>query len=70
VSAPREPVVRAPDDSGEAEAGDGAAHAPSRRGFLGGLATAIAAVAVVRVVEREAAPEVPAPSRPRWIGHY
>lgn len=61
----REPET--PDDPETATAAG-----PSRRGFLGGLAAALAGAAVVR----EAAPArhedeaEAAPPLPRWIGHY
>ncbi len=54
MSAPRDPVEPA--------------RAPSRRRFLGNLASALAAVAVVRTASDR--PAEPPPPLPRWIGHF
>jgi len=61
--------VRVPDEAAAAET---PAVAPTRRGFLGGLATALAAVAVVRTAQTPSdRPAEPVPGQlPRWIGHF
>ena len=62
------PIVRDPDSQDDAPEREGT----SRRGFLGGLATALAAAALIRPsgASSERVEPTEAPRLPRWIGHY